>query len=54
MDEVELSNDDLEEGQTLTGLRPVTKDELTEKHDEMMREVLAEMGAEGDPAMEDV
>lgn len=54
LDEVELSADDIEEGQTLTGLRPITKDQLTEEHDEMMKEVLAEMGAESDPAFEDV
>ena len=49
-----MSGGDVEEGQTLTGLRPLTKDQLTEEHDEMMREVLAEMGAEGEPALEDV
>ena len=44
LDEVEL--DDINDGKTLTGLRPVFTDELTEEHDEMMREALAEEGAE--------
>ena len=51
---MEITEHDLQEGHTLTGLRPVTKEQLSEEHDEMMRDVLAEMGADAESALEDV
>ena len=45
---------DIEEGRTLTGLRPVFKDELTEEHDEAMREILGDAGSKFDFNAEEV